>query len=470
MKKTTDLVPIKKSDNVFVQANEFIKAKYKDNMSFWELVIFGKMCTMIDPNDTDFKDYKIYIKDLIDFTGVVKGGIVYQYVLEATERLKQREISITLKNEEGKEETLDTYLVVGRKVLTHREADENMYVKLTFHPDLKPFLLQLKRDFTKLDIRTYKFLHTSTSIRLYHILKQFYGRRNYKPRIELQELKDMLGVGDKYNPYNNFKQRVLDDAQKRLSNNTDIRFEYDEIKDRKKVVGLVFHILENEPKWMQTTLTVTEQTTLAEYVIDKSEPLSFLDELYLKVEKWNISKEVLSLLIETQPEEAIRNGLEYTLYEEKSGRIKTNIAGFLINAIKNRYTSKAYEEEKNKTFKVQKAKEKTENLNQIKSDLKKLRAEYQEAINEHVRLLTASDESVTAKAIEAVKINNSTYFSLKGVLPNDLAIEDYRQDKILRGLVIQEIKNQHAPIFKNIDESFGLQIKDLERAIKEAAK
>ena len=71
-------LPIKKSDNVFVQSNEFIQAKYKDNMTFWELVIFAKMCSMIDPNDTDFKDYKIYIKDLIDFTGVVKGGVVYQ--------------------------------------------------------------------------------------------------------------------------------------------------------------------------------------------------------------------------------------------------------------------------------------------------------------------------------------------------------------------------------------------------------
>ena len=158
-------LPIKKSDNVFVQSNEFIQAKYKDNMSFWELVIFGKMCTMIDPNDTDFKDYKIYIKDLIDFTGVVKGGVVYQYVLEASERLKQREINVTIRNDENKEEILDTYLVVGRKVPKHKEEDENMYIKLTFHPDLRPFLLQLKRDFTKFDIRSYKFLHTSTSLR-----------------------------------------------------------------------------------------------------------------------------------------------------------------------------------------------------------------------------------------------------------------------------------------------------------------
>jgi Initiator Replication protein len=462
MKKNTDLLPVKKADNVFVQANEFIKAKYRDNMSFWELLIFGKMCTMIDPNDTDFKDYKIYIKDLIDFSGVVKGGIVYQYVLEATERLKQREISITLTNEEGKEETLDTYMVVGRKILTHREAEENMYVKLTFHPDLKPFLLQLKRDFTKLDIRTYKFLHTSTSIRLYHILKQFYGRKKLHPRIELQELKDMLGVGDKYNPYNNFKQRVLDDAQKRLAENTDVRFEYEELKERKKVTGLIFHIFENEPTWMQATQ--------AEYTIEPSEPITFSEELFMKVEKWGISKEVVSLLIDSQPEEAIRNGLEYTLFEEKQGRIKSNIAGFLINAIKNRYTSKAYEVDKTKTLKVQKSKEKSDYLGQLKLELKALREQYQEVVNDKIRLLTSVDDSVTQNAIENVKKNNSNYFSMKGVWADDLDVEAYRKDKILRGLVIQEIQNQHPTEFQPIDALFSPQIKDLEKKIKETSR
>ena len=34
------------------------------NVSLWETF-------------TDFKDYKIYIKDLIDFSGVAKGRIVY---------------------------------------------------------------------------------------------------------------------------------------------------------------------------------------------------------------------------------------------------------------------------------------------------------------------------------------------------------------------------------------------------------
>lgn len=458
MKSQKNLLPAKKSDNIFVQSNEFIQAKYKDNMTFWELLIFGRMCTMIDPNDTDFKDYKIYIKDLIDFSGVTKGGIVYQYVLEATERLKQREISLTLKNEEGKEETLDTYLVVGRKVLTNPDSDENMYVKLTFHPDLKPFLLQLKRDFTKLDIRSYRFLHTSTSIRLYHILKQFFGRKKLNPKLDLQELKEMLGVGDKYNPYNNFKQRVLDDAQKRLSENTDIRFTYDEIKERKKVIGLVFHIEENEPLWLKDNRT--EDGTAEEV------PQTFFDELFIKVESWGIGREVLNLLIDTQSEEALKQGLAYTQFEEKHGRIKENKAGFFINAVKNRYTSPAFEEEQKKANRATEQKQKATELAHLKMSLKELNSDYQSAINEKIREITAENVKLTEVVINTIKKKKASYFALKGVNPVNLTVESFRQDKILRGLVIQEIQDSYPQYFQEIQDTFLTQIQELEQKIK----
>lgn len=455
-------LPIKKSDNVFVQSNEFIQAKYKDNMSFWELVIFGKMCTMIDPNDTDFKDYKIYIKDLIDFTGVVKGGVVYQYVLEASERLKQREINVTIRNDENKEEILDTYLVVGRKVPKHKEEDENMYIKLTFHPDLRPFLLQLKRDFTKFDIRSYKFLHTSTSIRLYHILKQYYGRNKLHPKIELQELKDMLGVGDKYNPYNNFKQRVLDEAQRRLAENTDIRFTYDETKERKKVVGLVFHIEENHPAWLNENKTEDAE---AEEV-----PQTFFNEIFPKVEKWGVSREVLSLLIDTQTEEAIQTGLAFTLFEEKLGKIKDNKAGFFINAVKNRYTSPAFETEQKRRKKIEDAKQQAAELAFLQKELSEINEDYQVALNDVIRQLTAENSDVTNRAIEGVKSENKGYFALKGVNLDDLSVEDFRQDKILRGMVIQQIQVQNPTQFEPVNDHYLPIIKNLENRIQHLKK
>lgn len=450
-------LPVKKSDNVFVQSNEFIQAKYKDNMSFWELVIFGKMCTMIDPNDTDFKDYKIYIKDLIDFTGVVKGGVVYQYVLEASERLKQREINVTIRNDENKEEILDTYLVVGRKVPKHKEEDENMYIKLTFHPDLRPFLLQLKRDFTKFDIRSYKFLHTSTSIRLYHILKQYYGRNKLHPKIDLQELKDMLGVGDKYNPYNNFKQRVLDEAQRRLGENTDIRFTYDETKERKKVVGLVFHIEENHPAWLNENKIEDAES--------EEVPQTLFNEIFPKVEKWGVSREVLSLLMDTQTEEAIQTGLAYTLFEEKLGKIKDNKAGFFINAVKNRYTSPAFETEQKRRKKIEDAKQQAAELAFLQKELSELNEDYQAALNDVIRQLTAENADVTSRAIEGVKTENKGYFALKGVNLDNLSVEDFRRDKILRGMVIQQIQLQNTSYFEEVNNRFLASIKELENRI-----
>lgn len=455
-------LPIKKSDNVFVQSNEFIQAKYKDNMTFWELVIFGKMCTMIDPNDTDFKDYKIYIKDLIDFTGVAKGGVVYQYVLEASERLKQREISVTIRNDENKEEILDTYLVVGRKVPKHKEEDENMYIKLTFHPDLRPFLLQLKRDFTKFDIRSYKFLHTSTSIRLYHILKQYYGRFKPNPKLDLQELKDMLGVGDKYNPYNNFKQRVLDEAQRRLAESTDIRFTYDEVKDRKKVVGLVFHIEENHPAWLNDNKIEDAES---EEVLP-----TLFNEIFPKVEKWGVSREVLTLLIETQPEEAILSGMAYTVFEEKQGKIKDNKAGFFINAVKNRYSSPAFEAEQKRRKKIEQAKMQAAELAELQKDLSGYQEDYQADLNDVIRQITSDNPDVTARAIEGVKAENKGYFALKGVNLDSLSVEDFRQDKILRGMVIQQIQVQNPEQFEPIHNKYLTTIKNLENRIQHLKK
>jgi hypothetical protein len=59
---------------------------------------------------------------------------------------------------------------------------------------------------------------------------------------------------------------------------------------------------------------------------------------------------------------------------------------------------------------------------------------------------------------------------MKGVWADDLDVEAYRKDKILRGLVIQEIQNQHPTEFQPIDALFSPQIKDLEKKIKETSR
>jgi hypothetical protein len=80
------------------------------------------------------------------------------------------------------------------------------------------------------------------------------------------------------------------------------------------------------------------------------------------------------------------------------------------------------------------------------------------------------DASITNDAIANVKKNNSYYFTLKKVNPDTLDVEVYRKDKILRGLVIQEIQVLKPELFEAIHLEYMPQLKNLEQTIKEFSK
>ena len=104
---------------------------------------------------------------------------------------------------------------------------------------------------------------------MYHLLKQYFGRRQYNVEVPLGELKEMLGVSNKYDLYGHFKATVLEEAQKRLIETTDISFAYQEVKVGKKVVAIVFHIKENAAghSAVADLLLISKYETL--YLLDK---------------------------------------------------------------------------------------------------------------------------------------------------------------------------------------------------------
>ena len=75
------------SDHLAVQSNEFIEAKYKESLTFWESFLITKMCSMISHDDVDFKPYRIYFKEVIDFMGLTPSGHVYNYIMDAAKEL-----------------------------------------------------------------------------------------------------------------------------------------------------------------------------------------------------------------------------------------------------------------------------------------------------------------------------------------------------------------------------------------------
>jgi hypothetical protein len=271
-----------------------------------------------------------------------------------------------------------------------------------------------------------------------------------------------------------------------LKEHTDISFTYDEIKEGRAVVELIFYIHANQPQNQEVEVEEEKvkyksrkpdnpnQKDLFEniQVIDNqvvviSSSLNLFDEIYPQIEGWGIDREVLNLLIETQPEDAIRNGLDYTKMADKDGKIKGNIAGFFITAVKNRYTSKDFQQVKQKAERViaQKAKQ----IQKIENEqlIEKLKEEYETLRNNIIRELTAADTTLTEKAINIVKGEKSimAYAAMKEIDLNAVDLEEFRQDQVLRSAVIRAFQKIQPDEFL-ILEDYVLKIKELESFLK----
>jgi plasmid replication initiation protein len=218
------------------KSNELVEGRYR--FDIWESRVFTKMLSLIRMDDEDFKEYRIYLKDVVKDFGLSHKN-AYRLLKDGAKGLTKKEIRVIRDTPEGLKE-FQTHIAVG----VDSFVKEGNYLDISFHPKMKPFLLQLQSQFLMYDIRNVLSIQSSFSVRIYELLKQYeaIGKRKFT----IQELKEMLDVQDKYPLYANFKQRVILKAQEDLENSTDIRFTFEEIKLGKQIKELIFHIFKNK--------------------------------------------------------------------------------------------------------------------------------------------------------------------------------------------------------------------------------
>ena len=115
------------------------------------------------------------------------------------------------------------------------------FVNLQFAPILKPFLLQLKREFVKYELGNVIHLKHTYSIRIYELLKQH--QKFVKRKFDIQTLRKMLGISEnEYRQFSDFRKRILKAAQQELAGRTDISFVWEEEKKNQKCVAITFDL------------------------------------------------------------------------------------------------------------------------------------------------------------------------------------------------------------------------------------
>ena len=307
---------------IVTQANELIESRY--NLTLGEQRLIFTMIARIQPDDEDFKPYRISLNELAEFLGIDKNHI-YADCKKITKKLLGKVVEI--------QET-------GRLLQTHWVSSADYVngtgvVNLTFDPLLKPYLLQLKGNFTSSKLEMLLSFKSQYTMRMYTLLKQ-YERLKWR-EIDLQQLRDTLGIGkDQYKRYNDFKKDILESTQKELEAKADLTFEFDEIKYGRRVGAIRFRIVSQkkliEP--IQDKDAVNVMPTTHELSVSVVQKDSLLDKLLLLVPEHHKSKKTVMTALEVFEK---KHGFDYVkrniLYSNaKSGK---SYAGFLVNALKN---------------------------------------------------------------------------------------------------------------------------------------
>jgi plasmid replication initiation protein len=443
----------------------FINAKY--SYTLWEKRVFLYMISQLRRDGKEFPIMRIPIKELMTFYGAM-GKSEYQIIRNVPENIIKKPFYIPYVASNGEKRWMFFSVISAGTQPDASEQREESYIELQFNPVLIPHLLELKEKFTKYNIRNISELQSVYSIRIFEYIKENeFKKDGFEASID--ELKEMLFMkaGDNngvelYPLYADFKKRVLLKAQEDLTKYCDTTYEFDEIKEGRRVVSIYFRPIKNKDNNNMTTPSVSATSKSVENLDS-----NILADLVLMAQSMGIGAEILQLLIDSQQKEDIQNGLSYTLREFNQGKIKDNVAGFFINAVKNKYTSAAFEKEQKQAQTAADKKRNEKKRKDLNKQLELLSEEYFFKLNDIIREITNQDDSITQKAIDVVKKENSLFFKSKKMNPNVLALEDFRKDKALRELVIQQIQIQNPQFFDALGNNYIGAIKALEREIRE---
>ncbi|SMC00660.1 initiator RepB protein [Hymenobacter roseosalivarius DSM 11622] len=215
------------------QANVLVRAPLK--LTHMEARIFALALGCISDKHTELPEIRIPIKRVL----ATKGGSGYDQVDEACKGLMGKVVELKLKSAAGKDKRRSQKY----GIISFMDLDEGTGMLAgNFAPEIKPFLLQLANQFTKVEIETLLTLKSAHAHRLYWLLTSWDDVGTWETDLDSfrnQILGDDLDTA--YTIFYDFKRYVLEPAVKEL-HGLGWMVEYKVKKEGKKVGKLIFTI------------------------------------------------------------------------------------------------------------------------------------------------------------------------------------------------------------------------------------
>lgn len=309
--------PLDKETSEFVVLhNNLVEARYRLTLQEKRVVLW--LASQVTPFDEDFKEHSLSIKDFSDLTNT-QGENLYTRLQSITRRLMQRIITIRPIGEKR-------LIQVAWLGAADYKIDKGI-ISLSFHPHLKPFFLQLKRNFTKINIVDVMGLQSIYSIRIYELLKQkeYVGIRI----ITIDEIRDYCGISkEKYKQINDLRRKVLEVAKLDINEKTDIEITYSMIKEGRKYVSVSFDV-KNKKKIKKISESLKKE-------INKRE------ELIKEIQDYGFSRNTIIKMISDRSDFDIEQSILSVNYQIQNGNVK-NPKAMLRTALQEKWTPNVFD-------------------------------------------------------------------------------------------------------------------------------
>lgn len=217
---------------IVVKANELIQnSRFEMTALQQRLVLL--IISKIRREDKEFNYCEISVKEFCDITQIDgRSGENYARIKKAIKSIADKSVWIQTKRGE---ETLVRW--IEKPYIDYNSG----VIRIRLDQDMKPYLLQLKKNFTRYELYWIMNLRSKYSIRLYELLKSHYYIHNesFSWTFPISELKERLNAQN-YKVFKDFKRRCLAPAVDEINRSTDLDVIFYTEKVGRSIEGITF--------------------------------------------------------------------------------------------------------------------------------------------------------------------------------------------------------------------------------------
>lgn len=217
--------------NDIIQTSTYkLKESTGKSFSLVEKKLLLYLISRIKPDDTELKLQQININDFWEVCGYSQTtNGKYTFIKECIEKLASR--VMWLENEKR--------IVLVRWIDKAYIEKGNSTINIKLDDNLKPYLLNLKENYTQFPLDNIIKMKSKYGIALYEILKSYAYK--LKLTIEIDILKEKLDCVN-YTDNSNFKKKVINPALNDINTYTDLKVDIEYKKEGKQIKYIVFYI------------------------------------------------------------------------------------------------------------------------------------------------------------------------------------------------------------------------------------